>query len=218
MFLRHRISFYMLLGVIILAAFGLKTSPDVFVVGDSISIQYGPYLEEYLNGTANYERKMDNAGVDPALGVPEINGGDSRMVLEYLKAKTGDTAFKPDYLLLNCGLHDIKRNVETNQLQVTADNYRDNLQAIINLVISRNIQLVWVRTTPVVDSIHNARSKRFQRFSSDLKTYNAIADQVMVTNQIPIIDLHGFTWNLGIEQYRDHVHFREEARNYKRLL
>lgn len=202
----------MVLAIILSVAFGLNSTPLVFVIGDSISMQYGPYLEEYLKGTANYQRKMDNAGVDPALGVPEVNGGDSRMVLEYLKVKTQDPTFKPDYLLLNCGLHDIKRDVETNERQVSPNSYRENLKSIIELVTNRNIQIIWMRTTPVVDSIHNAKSKKFRRFASDLEAYNQMADQIMITNHIPVIDLHSFTWNLGVEQILDHVHYHEEAR------
>ena len=200
------------LAIVCSIAFGLKSMPEVFVVGDSISMQYGPYLEAYLKGTASYQRKTDNAGVAPELGVPEVNGGDSRMVLEYLKAKTKDSDFRPDYLLLNCGLHDIKRDVETKELQVSATDYRENLQDIVELLTKYKIQVIWVRTTPVVDSIHNSKSKRFHRFSSDLKAYNEIADQVMVKNQVPVIDLYSFTWNLGVEQFMDHVHYREEAR------
>ncbi len=198
--------------ILLLAAFNIDPLPKLFVAGDSISMQYGPYLEVYLQGIADYERKTDNAGVDPSLGVPVVNGGDSRMVLEYLKAKTEDPAFQPDYLLINCGLHDIKREVATSKLQVSADNYRKNLQAIIELAANRDIQPIWVRTTPVVDSIHNSRAKKFQRFSSDLETYNEIADQVMTENQVPVIDLYTFTWNLGLEQFMDHVHYHEEAR------
>jgi lysophospholipase L1-like esterase len=208
-----RLSIYIaVLAMIFTAAFGLKSLPMVFVVGDSISMQYGPYLESYLKGTASYQRKMDNAGVGPELGVPEVNGGDSRMVLEYLKAKTKDPEFKPDYLLLNCGLHDIKREVETKQLQVPENKYQQNLEAIVELLGSRNIQVIWVRTTAVIDSIHNSKSKRFHRFAADLEAYNKIADQVMASNQIPVVDLYTFTWSLGLEQFMDHVHYHDEAR------
>ena len=83
--------------------------PKVFVIGDSISIQYGPYLEQYLHGFYEYDRKRDEGFSSANLDLPAgANGGDSKMVLDYLKQRLEDPGFSPDVLLLNCGLHDIK--------------------------------------------------------------------------------------------------------------
>jgi lysophospholipase L1-like esterase len=187
--------------------------PKLFLVGDSISIQYGPYLEEYLQGVVTYERKLDDGQAGKDMNVPAgANGGDSRMVLEYLRAKFRDNNFRPDYLLINCGLHDIRRDVLSKDIQVGATEYRENLEAIINLARQKQIQLVWIRTTPVVDSIHNSKSRSFHRFSADLELYNQIADEVFSRYDIPAIDLFSFTMHLGEEQFIDHVHFSEPAR------
>ena len=43
-----------------------KPLPKLFLIGDSISIQYGPYLEKYLEGTVVYERKQDDGQADKA--------------------------------------------------------------------------------------------------------------------------------------------------------
>lgn len=140
------------------------------------------------------------------------NGGDSRMVLEYLRLKLQDRNFRPDVLLLNCGLHDIKRNPNTNAIQVEADNYRRNLEAILQLLQSRGIALIWMRTTPVEEERHNSRSKEFKRYARDLDEYNRIADAVMARHKIPMIDLYAFTQALGSEHFIDHVHYDEAAR------
>ena len=72
---------------------------QLFVVGDSISIQYGPYLEEYLAGVLEYDRKSDDGGAPAGTGVYEgPNGGDSRSVAGYLESRARDNSFKPDYL------------------------------------------------------------------------------------------------------------------------
>ncbi len=190
-----------------------KPLPKLFLIGDSISIQYGPYLKEYLKGTVNFERKEDDGSGMKNLDVPTgANGGDSRMVLEYLKVKLNDPGFNPDYLLLNCGLHDIKRNTETQKIQVNEEDYKNNLAEILTLLRENEIQLIWIRTTPVVDSIHNSRAKAFQRFASDLKTYNNIADELFTKEKIPMIDLNGFTEKLGVDQFIDHVHYNETTR------
>ena len=202
-----------LLVLLILSAFYLNPTPRLFVIGDSISMQYGPHLERLLQGVLEYQRKQDDAGANPELGVPAgPNGGDSRMVLEYLRLKTKDPEFDPDYLLLNCGLHDIKRYPDSAENQVPPDSYRDNLQSILDLMRQKDIQVIWVRTTPVVDSIHNTKQKSFKRYSADLATYNQIADEVMAASNIPSIDLHAFTEKLGADQFIDHVHYSEPSR------
>lgn len=200
----------------ILLSFGFSVKeklPTVFVIGDSISMQYGPFLQNQLKGFFDYDRKKDNGRGESNLDNPEgANGGDSRMVLEYLKLKQNDPTFKPDMLLLNCGLHDIKRNSQTSVIQIDEVQYRQNLEAICRIATKKNIQLIWLRTTPVVDERHNTRSKVFHRFAKDVDTYNAIADDVFSKKNIPVIDLYQFTLNLGDETYIDHVHYNESVR------
>jgi len=187
--------------------------PSIFLIGDSISIQYGPYLQRYLSGTIEYARKNDDGEAQKNLDVPVgANGGDSRMVLAYLKKKIKEPGFQPDYLVLNCGLHDIKHNPQTGIIQVSETEYRSNLLAIIELVKKKNIDIIWIRTTPVVDSIHNSKSKTIRRYATDVATYNRIADEVFSINQIPIIDLFDFTQKLGTDEFIDHVHYNEKTR------
>ncbi len=112
----------------------IEKLPTVFVIGDSISMQYGPFLQNQLKGFLNYDRKKDNGRGEHNLDNPEgANGGDSRMVLEYLKLKQNDPTFHPDILLLNCGLHDIKRNSQTSIIQIDEVEYRRNLEAIYKI-------------------------------------------------------------------------------------
>jgi lysophospholipase L1-like esterase len=187
--------------------------PRIFVIGDSISIQHGPHLEKYLQGNALYERKQDDGTAKNNLDYPTgANGGDSGMVLKYLIHKLNKPGFKPDYLLLNCGLHDIKRNTTTHEIQVTEEEYRKNLETTFKLLKKKNIRLIWMRTTPVVDSIHNAKSRSFHRFAADVETYNLIADEICRKHNVPLIDLFSFSKQLGEDQFIDHVHYNETAR------
>ncbi|MGA0555598.1 SGNH/GDSL hydrolase family protein [Larkinella sp. VNQ87] len=186
--------------------------PRLYVIGDSISMRYGPFLEKYVQGVWQYDRKSDDGQAAKNLDVPVgANGGDSRMVLEFLKLKTADKTFQPDVLLLNCGLHDIKRLPETNAIQVDSASYRKNLEAIYQLLKKHNIPLVWMRTTSVEDERHNTRSKAFKRYARDLDDYNRIADEVMRKHAVPVIDLYTFTRSLGSEHFVDHVHYDEPA-------
>ncbi|MBD0777837.1 SGNH/GDSL hydrolase family protein [Maribacter sp. ANRC-HE7] len=196
-----------------ITAFYVKPLPKLFLIGDSISIQYGPFLEKYLQGKVQFERKVDDGSAEKNLDIPTgANGGDSSMVLEYLRTKVQDRQFTPDYLLLNCGLHDIKRNPESNKIQISEDEYRTNLKAIFQLLKHKKIQAVWMKTTPVVDSIHNANQNWFRRYAADVAIYNQIADEVCAKENIPVIDLYDFTRKLGVGQFADHVHYKENAR------
>jgi lysophospholipase L1-like esterase len=187
--------------------------PKLFLIGDSISLQYGLYLVEYLQDAVLFERKQDDGRSEKNLDVPTgANGGDSRMVLAYLRAKIKEHDFKPDYLLLNCGLHDIKREPATGKIQVGEEEYRGNLEEIIRLLRTKNIQLIWIRTTPVIDSIHNSNQGSFHRFAADVEDYNTIADVLCEKYQIPVIDLFSFSQQLGVDQFIDHVHYKEPAR------
>ncbi len=180
----------------------------VYVIGDSISVHYGPFLKQYLAGVMAYDHK---AGAQEALKNLDLpagaNGGDSSQVLLFVEAVAKAGGFNADILLLNCGLHDIKRDPATGAYQVPIDAYTSNLRALVRLVGALPIRLVWVRTTPCDERVHNVRSTQFHRFAADGEAYNAVADRVMAEAGVPVIDLHTFTRALGPDLYCDHVHF-----------
>lgn len=203
-----------IVGLVLIGLVSWKPArPSVFLIGDSISMQYGPFLEKYLEGIIDITRKQDDGQAAKNLDVPVgANGGDSRMVLEYLKNKLKEPGFAPDYLLLNCGLHDIKHNIPDEKIQVSQEEYKKNLQEIIQLVTKKKIRIIWIRTTPVVDTIHN-KPKGIKRYAADVATYNQISDELFSNNKIPMIDLFTFTQKLGNEQFIDHVHYNESTRS-----
>ena len=189
--------------------------PRVFVVGDSISMHYGPYLERFGAGVFRYARKSGEEGFLDLDRPSGANGGDSSMVVDYLERATAGSGLPADYSLVNCGLHDIKTDPESGRRQVEPDEYEANLERIATLFAAGGAPvLVWIRTTPVVDEVHNARVGDFRRHESDVERYNAIADRVMGDRGVPTIDLHGFTTNLGdpTSRYVDHVHFTDRVR------
>lgn len=190
------------------------TLPTLHVVGDSISIYYGPYLQMMLTGITAYSRKTAPDGSLDDSGA--ANGGDSSMVLDYLRSLRPDRPF--DILLINCGLHDIKRDVTTHELQVPLDQYEANLHEILTQAQRLTDRTIWVRTTPVIDERHNRLNTTFQRFESDVEAYNAVADRIMHEYGISPIDLFTFTRNLGPDVYADHVHFIDEVRAQQAAL
>lgn len=195
------------------------TIPVCYLIGDSISIDYGDQLSDALQGKVDYRRKDGVAEAKLNLDDPRgANGGDSSMVLRYLQAWAEETEPpKHELLLVNCGLHDIKVHKETGEIVISQEAYRANLQAIVNLSPKLANQFAWIRTTPVDDERHAQRTRfGFHRYERDVQTYNAIADEVMQAAGVPIIDLHSFTLACPGELFRDGVHFakpviREQA-------
>jgi hypothetical protein len=201
--------------------------PRLFVLADSISFFYGPYLEQMLAGRFTCDRKgtdlLNRSGWQPdllarALSLDiesyDVNGGDSACVLEYLRQRPPAC----DLLLLNCGLHDLRVDPQTGAHQVEPGDYGRNLDEILALAAEIAPQAVWVRTTPVADARHNRLSTGFHRFNADVIAYNAIADQAVQTAGITSIDLYNFTLSLcnRLEDLDnlilDHVHFTEPVR------
>ena len=180
---------------------------NVFILGDSVSIHYGPYLKEMIKGKFNYDRKR---GINEALLDLDkpigANGGDSSMVLYYLKEEKNRNV-KYDILLINCGLHDIRVHRDSLENQVSEKDYSKNLYEIIQMAKDMSNEVIWITTTPIIDEIHNSRKEGFLRYSKDLEKYNRIAEEILSEKDVDIIDLYGFTRNLGINLYCDHVHF-----------
>lgn len=185
----------------------------LFVIGDSISMHYGPYLERYLNGKYAYDRKRAKIGEKSELDFPSgENGGDSSMVLCYLKTCKAILA-DVDILLINCGLHDIKRDPDTLKYQVDIKDYENNLNSILDILDEFDISVIWVRTTPVDERLHlEKKGRSFLRFEADVDKYNLAADDIMNKRGIRILDLFGFTENIRDELYTDGVHFKDEIR------
>ncbi|PIY48629.1 MAG: hypothetical protein COZ05_02700 [Armatimonadetes bacterium CG_4_10_14_3_um_filter_59_10] len=177
---------------------GWHNTMKIFIIGDSISAHYTPFLQTCLP-----------EGVEATRGE---KGGDSSMVVSFLKEKWGAGGIDADLLLLNCGLHDIKTDPMTGAKQVPMEQYRENLQAIIQLTRQMKPKLVWVRTTPCDEGVHNRPDSKFHRFAADCHAYNAAADEIMAEERVPMIDLYNFTRRLGPDLYCDHVHFPDHIR------
>ncbi|MBI1337460.1 MAG: hypothetical protein GC164_10915 [Phycisphaera sp.] len=172
--------------------------PRLFVLGDSISMQYGPFLEANLRGVLGYARKEDVEKGPVNLDIPAgANGGDSTRCLKYLQFRHERDDLKADILLLNCGLHDVKCSAASRENQVPIERYRQNLTDMVALARAMDLKLVWVRTTPVCEAHHNKPGGTLWRLSEDVDRYNAAADSVMRDAGVPEIDLHALTLAQG---------------------
>lgn len=185
----------------------------LYLVGDSISVHYGPWLEKYLGSRFVFQRRTGEEEALADLDRPRgANGGDSRRVKALLEEAARDN-FRTDLLLVNCGLHDQRRDPETGELQVPLEEYRCNLARIASLAGALSAEFAWVRTTPLDEKVHNNRpGMKFHRFEADHAAYDEAAISVMAGQGIAVLDLCAFTLNLGTDLYCDHVHFHEPVR------
>ena len=178
------------------------TLPLLFVIGDSISGGYGPHLERFLRGVFRYDHRT---GTEP--DVMQGKGCNSGDVLRYVQARAADAMWRPRWVLLNCGLHDLKTDPASGKKEVPLDEYRRNISAVLEGLGRIGSRVVWVRTTPVDDERHNSRVSEFHRFARDVEAYNAAADTIMSAANVPVIDLHGFALAMEGEVFCNHVHF-----------
>ena len=176
--------------------------PRVLLVGDSISMGYTLPVRERLDGVANVQRPAENCG-PTSRGVAKLDrwlavGGDD---------KTWDV------IHFNFGLHDLKyvddrkqpSTPERGHYQVPPDQYRENLQTIVDRLKRTGATLIWRNTTPVPDGTE-------MRVAGDAAKYNAIAAEVMQASGIPTHDLYTFAKANEAEiQLPANVHYTPEG-------
>jgi lysophospholipase L1-like esterase len=170
---------------------------DVYVLGDSISMAYGPALEAALaEHGLSYARK-------------DGNGRSSRDVALHVRRMLRDPDWRPERVLLNAGMHDVRREDRGPCLVSLAD-YRLHLTDAVTLLQREGIRVVWVTTTPVNEAMRCARRPNAPAWNRDIDAYNAAARAVMAAHGVPIVDLHRFTREraaAGTPTWTDGTHY-----------
>lgn len=179
------------------------------VIGDNVAIHYGPYLRQYISPWCRYSKKGYRIG---KIVNPEgPNGQDSMTVLTYVNNCISQHR-RWDVVLVNCGLWDIRNYQGVYRTDI--DKYATNLEIIFELLEHITERVIWVRTTPVRDELHNSIKREYQRFNSDVIRYNLVADKVAARRRISVIDLYNFSQSIETEDmYCDHVHFSDGVRS-----
>lgn len=199
--------------VILLAASSSQAElPRIMLLGDSVSLGYGSALAQQMQGKAVVFRLGDLGKAMTNLDKPTgANGGNSERVLQILNSAQQKGEAKADWLLLNCGLHDIKTNPRSGARQIPLAQYEKNLKACVDTANRMNIRVIWVTITPIVDELHNTQMARFHRYAADVDAYNEAAKRVMNEAGAPILDLYTFSKTLIPGGFKDHVHFTPDA-------
>lgn len=184
---------------------------NIFLIGDSIRVDYGSYLESYIGKDINI---IGKEGIEEAyqnLDIPVgSNCGDSRMLVEYLKTTENLGRLEFEYFVFNCGLHDVKRTSGEEKLAVDQKEYEENLRTILELVKDKKV--IFITSTPV-ERERYPEGFPFVRYEDDVVEYNRIANNVMHSYNVKVIDMYSFTKSLGLcgdALYRDHAHFHKQ--------
>lgn len=191
----------------------VKNNPElknVFIYGDSISIDYTPYVRKELSSIANVYRLLCN-GNDSKSFIPNMD-----KLMEAMKPYWN---FKFDAIHFNVGLHDLKYlyNGKYDVVNGTVNNdipeYINELKSIIAW-LKRNqpqAKIIFATTTPVPD---NSRG-RIKGHS--VKYNNAALSVLNEYSEVTINDLYTYvlpnheTWMLR----SGNVHYNEVGKKHQ---
>ncbi len=178
--------------------------PNVFIIGDSVSMGYTPALRQQLAGKANILR-------------PEANCGSTRIGLRDLHEWLGDTRW--DVIHFNFGLHDLVFRWRDDQtpnaagVYATPDNgghqnvpvaeYERNLRQLVARLRKTGARLIFATTTPVPATFHSYVK------AAELP-YNQAALRVMKDEGVAVDDLWSYSMpQLNAIQIPVNVHFTD---------
>ena len=140
----------------------------VLLLGDSIRLNYAPYVYRNLSNKAE-------------ILSPEDNGRFAKYTLHELPGWL-KTFGNPDIIHFNNGLWDLHHFNGQEPLTPLAD-YLADLTRIIKLLKDTNAQLIFATCTPV-------RKENPEWSNGEIVIYNSQAVKLMKEHQIPINDLH----------------------------
>ena len=170
----------------------------VILIGDSIRMGYQRIVQRELDGLAE-------------VWGPTENGGNSQNVFEHLE--TWIVARQPDIVHINCGLHDIKTPFDSDARAIPLSQYQANVREILTrLRDATQATVIWATTTPVNHAWHH-QNKPFDRFETDVETYNAAVTAIAGELNCPINDLFTVIMNAGRDELLvpDGVHFNGQG-------
>jgi hypothetical protein len=176
--------------------------PCVLIIGDSISQGYTGPVRELLKGRWDVRR-------------PQTNCGDTRRGLECVDEWLDGRHW--DVIHFNWGLHDLcyrhpesqvygNRDKVRGSIALEPDQYRENLEALVQRMAGSAGTLLWASTTVVPPG-------EAGRIEGDEVRYNAIAAEIMQTHGVPINDLHSLTAMFDADLFWQpcDVHYSQEG-------
>lgn len=189
-----------------------QDSPTLLLLGDSISLQYSSYLAKYLEACVDVHLLMRpvTQTVWQYMTSPVwkfANVEDSSKLKEKVAAWLGGSSF--DIILVNVGIHDVRRDDGSFISGIDKVRYRTNIGAIINNLKKKASRVFFVLTSPVFD---RSSGRPFHELVGPL---NAIASEVSASLGVEVLPVpHGIS--IGELRYfdRDGVHLNSVGADY----
>ena len=169
---------------------------EIILIGDSICGGYFPVVESLMGDRAS-------------LWKPSANGGTTENTLTHLEGWLSGR--RPEIIHINCGLHDLARDFDSDETRVPLPNYRSNVEEILRFLKERTeAHIIWALTTPVNETRHHA-NKGFDRFESFVTRYNDAAREITGSLKVPVNDLYSPVMDGGRDRLLgpDGVHFTD---------
>ena len=166
--------------------------PRVLLIGDSISIGYTVEVRRILAGQANVHRIA-------------TNGGPTQQGLKDLQAWLGAGPW--DVIHFNWGIWDTHVFAD-GRIRTGLDEYKANLNRLVDVLESTGAQLIWATTTPYRTRQHGDLLIR----EEDNVRYMKAGQEVMAARGVMIDDLYeAVRPRLGELLGEDDVHFTREG-------
>jgi len=176
----NKISLLSLLLFFLQLSFYNDKKPKVLIIGDSISIGYTPFVQEYFAQRATI---IHNEG----------NAQHTRTGLLNIENWLGNESW--DVIQFNWGLWDLcyrhpdskeqgNRDKIKGKIEFTLQEYESNLDSIVFILKKKTkAKLIFVTTTYVPKN-------EAGRFENDPEKYNEIAKKIMKKYSIPVNDIY----------------------------
>ena len=179
---------------------------NLLLLGDSIKECYQYYVEKALNETANVYYTNDNGRFSTYM---------LRYIHDWIRAISNCGKIEFDIVHFNCGLWDVLRLSTENEPLVPLDEYRANLQRIVNRIkhYCPQSRLIFATTTRVIEPGFEQNDEYGHRSNADIEEYNRVACEIMNSYGIYINDLWSVSCEASDQVYSDLVHLNTEEGN-----
>lgn len=159
----------------------------LLLLGDSNRMLYQPHVATLLKDKITVVGNAGNHQYSSAIAA----------WVNYWPKDRGEY-YRPNVVHFNAGIQDAGHYPDPNHypnrsgaLRVPINEYRENLENIVNSLLTIAPNLIWATTTPVyADKSYQNVNSRWWWISGDIKRYNHVALAVMKNKKIKVNDLY----------------------------